>query len=87
MSQLFVFFGVISVMSVMSVVVNASLLRDTEHTLDAALNAADDPADRAAHGPSDWTCRTIALLGPFLRAPNDALSLRCQGHGKNGERQ
>jgi hypothetical protein len=77
------FFSVMSVMSVMSVVV----LRYSEYTLDATLNAADDPADCTAHDFSDRTGRLIAFLGPFFRALNDPLSLRCQGHRKNDEHQ
>jgi hypothetical protein len=64
-----------------------SPLRNSEYSLDAthdpALNATHDPADGASHRPG----RTIAGSSAFFRAPNDALSLRCQGHGKNGERQ
>jgi hypothetical protein len=52
-------------------------------THDPALNATHDPADGASHRPG----RTIAGSSAFFRAPNNALSLRCQGHGKNGERQ
>jgi hypothetical protein len=62
-----------SMMSMVAVVV----LRYSEHTFDAALNAADDPADCTAHDCSNRTCRMTALLGPFLCTPNDSLSLRC----------
>jgi len=62
-----------------------SPLRNSEYSLDAtddpALNAAHDPADRTAHRAG----RTIAGSSAFFRAPNDALSLRCQGHRKNCE--
>lgn len=68
-------------MSVMAVV--AVVLRNSEHTLDAAFNAADDPADCTAHNSSDRTGCLIAFLGPFSRTFTDPLSLRCQWHGKN----
>jgi hypothetical protein len=63
-----------------------SALRNSEYSLhatdDPALNAAHDPADGASHR----TSRTIAGSSTFFRAPNNALSLRCQGHSKDGER-
>jgi hypothetical protein len=76
-------------MLILSVMMNACLLRlrYPEYTLDATGNAADDPTDYTAHGSADRTSRTIALLDPFLCTTNDPLSVRCQGHGKNGERQ
>ena len=62
-----------------------SALRNSEYSLDAT----DDPALNAAHNPADRTSyragRTIAGSSAFFPAPNDALSLRCQRHGKNGE--
>ena len=58
-------------MAVTSIVVNASPVRYSEYTFDATCDAANDPADSTANGASDRTCRTIALLGPFLCAPND----------------
>jgi hypothetical protein len=62
-----------------------SSLRNSEYSLhatdDPALNAAHDPADGASHR----TGRTTAGSGAFFRAADDALRLRCQGHGKNGE--
>jgi len=76
-------------MLILSVMVNASLLRSrySEYTLDATRNAADDATDYPANGSADRTGRTIALLDPFLCTTNDPLSVRCQGHGKNSERQ
>jgi hypothetical protein len=74
-------------MSVMSIVVNASPLRYSEYALDAARNAADHPADYATHDSSNRTRPIIALRSPFLRASNNPLSVCCQGHGKNRERQ
>jgi len=64
-------------MSVPSVVVAAVVLRYSEHTLDAAFNAADDAADCTAHNSSDRTGCLIAFLGPFFRTFTDPLSLRC----------
>jgi hypothetical protein len=61
----------------MSVVVVVVALRYSEHTSDAALNAADDSADCTTYDCSNRTCRMTALLGPFFCPPNDSLSLRC----------
>lgn len=74
-------------MLVTSVVVTLVVLRYSEYTLDATLNAADDPAYSTTNGPSDRSGCLIALLGAFFRALNDPLSLRCQGHRKNDEHQ
>jgi len=54
---------------------------------DRALNAADGRPDRTAHDSPDRTCRVIAFVCAFLRAPNDSLGMCCQGHDKNSKRQ
>jgi hypothetical protein len=60
-------------------------LRNSEHSLDTTLNATHDPANAGADGTSHRPSRAIAGRSSLFRAPNDALSLRCQGHGKSGE--
>ena len=62
-----------------------SLLRYSEHSLDAANRAAHGSSDRTAYNTSDWARCSIAFGSPVLRAANDALRLRCQGHGENRE--
>jgi hypothetical protein len=58
-------------------------LRNSEHSLKAALNAADDSANRASDRASNGTGSTVALSGALFRAPDNALSLRHQRQPKN----
>jgi hypothetical protein len=58
-------------------------LRNSEHSLKAALNAADDSANRASDRASNGTGSTVALSGTFFRTPDNALSLRHQRQRKN----
>jgi hypothetical protein len=77
--------GKFSSFSAVTAAGRTSALRNSEYSLhatdDPALNATYDPADGASHRAG----RTIAGSSAFFRAANDALSLCCQGHGKNGE--
>jgi hypothetical protein len=43
------------------------------------INRAFNPTDRTANDPADRTGGTIALVGPFISAAHNALSLHCEG--------
>ena len=64
-----------------------SPLRNSEYSLDAAYDPSFNAAYDSTHSTSHRAGRTIAGSSAFFRAPNNTLSRRCQGHGKDYECQ
>jgi hypothetical protein len=63
----------------------AGVLRDAEHALHAAGNAADDTTDCAANDGAD-RAELRAGVETFFSAACDALGAGCAGHGHQRER-
>jgi hypothetical protein len=63
----------------------AGVLRDSEHTLNAAHDAASHTTDRTADGYANRASSAVADGCSLLSTAHDSLSLNGSGHGKNGE--
>jgi hypothetical protein len=62
-------------------------MRNPEHALDRTHGAADAGPDCTTYDSANRASDPVTLIGAFLRAPHNALSVSCVGHGHQRQRR